>query len=93
MSDSTIYTIGTALNRAKDNDIAVQVLVDSHWLSGRVVAVDGHGLVLECDEMDHAVVRIERVTAVRIFSTVPGRTPITSGAHPMPGPQRVGAFD
>jgi hypothetical protein len=84
MSDSTIYTIGTALNRARDSDTPVQVLVDGHWLSGRVVAVDGHGLVLESDDLDHAVVRIERVTAVRIFSAVPDRTPITAGAHPMP---------
>jgi hypothetical protein len=91
MSDSIIYTIGTALNRAKDSDVGVQVLVDGHWLSGRVVAVDGHGLVLESDELDHAVVRIERVTAVRIFSPVPGRTPLPAGAHPMPGPRATAA--
>jgi len=91
MSDSTIYTIGTALNRAKDNEVPVQVLVDGHWLSGNVVAVDGHGLVLESDDMDHAVVRIERVTAVRIFSHLPHRAPITSGAHPMPGPRPAAA--
>jgi sRNA-binding regulator protein Hfq len=47
-SDSTIYTIGTALNRARDNDIPVRVLVEGEWLSGRVVAVDGFGVVLHC---------------------------------------------
>ena len=44
-NDSVLYTIGTALNRAHDNDVVVQVLVEGQWLTGRVQAVDGHGLV------------------------------------------------
>ena len=60
MSDSTIYTIGTALNRARDNDIPVQVLVEGQWLTGKVVVVDGHGVVLQSDELEHAVVRWTR---------------------------------
>jgi sRNA-binding regulator protein Hfq len=87
MSDSTIYTIGTALNRAHDNDIPVQVLVEGEWMTGHVVAVDGHGVVLHSDEMEHAVVRMESVSAVRIFTAAPGRTPLPAGAHPMPGPR------
>ena len=87
MSDSTIYTIGTALNRAHDNDIPVQVLVEGQWLTGKVVVVDGHGVVLQSDELEHAVVRMDAVAAVRVFTTAPGRTPIASGAHPMPGPR------
>ena len=47
-SDSVLYTIGTALNRAHDNDVPVQILVEGQWLSGRVAAVDGHGVVLHC---------------------------------------------
>ena len=86
-SDSTIYTIGTALNRARDNDIAVEVLVEGQWISGSVVAVDGHGVVLNSDEREHLVVRMESVSAVRIFTQVPGRTPISAGARPMPGPR------
>jgi hypothetical protein len=87
MSDSTIYTIGTALNRAHDNDIPVQVLVEGQWLTGNVVVVDGHGVVLQSDELEHAVVRMEAVMAVRVFASAPERTPIATGAHPMPGPQ------
>jgi sRNA-binding regulator protein Hfq len=85
--DSTIYTIGTALNRARDNDVAVEVLVGGQWIRGGVVAVDGHGVVLNSDDREHLVVRMESVSAVRIFTQVPGRTPITSGARPMPGPR------
>jgi len=84
MSSSILYTIGTALNRARDNDVPVQVLVEGLWLSGRVAAVDGHGLVLHNDELEHSVVRIETISAVRIFSEAPHRTPISEGAHPMP---------
>lgn len=84
MTGSIIYTVGTALNRAHDNDVPVQVLVEGQWLTGDVVAVDGHGLVLQSDELEHAVVRIERVSAVRVFSEAPRRTPIQGGATPMP---------
>jgi sRNA-binding regulator protein Hfq len=87
MSDSTIYTIGTALNRAHDNDIPVQVLVEGQWLTGHVVAVDGHGVVLHTDDLEHAVIRMENVAAVRILSAAPGRTPLPAGAHAMPGPR------
>jgi sRNA-binding regulator protein Hfq len=87
-SDSTIYSIGTALNRAHDNDIPVQLLVEGEWLAGQVVAVDGHSVVINTDAMEHSVVRMEAVSAVRIFSNAPGRTPIDAGARPMPGPRR-----
>ena len=85
--ESMIYTIGTALNRAHDNDIPVQVLVEGEWLSGHVLAVDGFGVVLHCDDLEHAVVRMESVAAVRVLSPAPGRAPITGAPTPMPGPR------
>ena len=45
---------------------------------------DGHGLVLQSDSLEHSVVRIDSVSAVRIFSEAPHRTPIQAGATPMP---------
>ena len=84
MTGSIIYTVGTALNRAHDNDVPVQVLVEGQWLTGDVVAVDGHGLVLQSDALEHAVIRIDAVSAVRVFAEAPQRTPIQSGATPMP---------
>jgi sRNA-binding regulator protein Hfq len=84
---TTIYTIGTALNRARDNDLPVEVLVEGQWLRGHVVDVDGHGVVLHSDEREHCVVRMDSVSAVRIFTPAPHRTPITAGARPMPGPR------
>lgn len=84
-SDSTLYTIGTALNRAHDNGIPVQVLVEGQWISGQIVAVDGHGVVLSSHDDEHAVVRMGAVSAVKIGTSAPDRTPITA-ARPMPGP-------
>lgn len=84
MTGSIIYTVGTALNRAHDNGVPVQVLVEGQWLTGDVLAVDGHGLVLQSDALEHAVIRIDSVSAVRVFAEAPHRTPIHVGATPMP---------
>ena len=84
MTGSVIYTVGTALNRAHDNGVPVQVLVEGQWLTGDVVAVDGHGLVLQSDALEHCVIRIGSVTAVRVFSEAPQRPSITAGAFAMP---------
>ena len=92
------YTIGTALNRALDAGHDVEVLVEGQWLSGRVVASDGVGLVLETTETEHSVVRVDSVVAVRVFAATPHRKRIHSGIRlaeerlhdgsmPMPGPR------
>lgn len=87
MSDSMIYTIGTALNRARDNDVPVEILVEGMWIGGRVLAVDGFGVVLHADHDQHSVVRIESISAVTILSEAPHRTPIAERVHAMPGPR------
>jgi hypothetical protein len=58
--------MGTALGRAKDQDLPVAVLVGNDWVRGRVLAIDGHGLLLETDAYEHCVVRLEAISAVRI---------------------------
>jgi hypothetical protein len=91
MSDSVLYTVGTALNRAYDGGVQVQVLVEGQWLSGRVAAIDGHGVVLHSDDSEHAVVRMGSVAAVRVFAAPPRRARIDGGARPMPaGYERAG---
>jgi hypothetical protein len=83
-ADSTIYTIGTALRRAQDTDVAVELLVEGHWLAGRVAALDGHGVVLHSELAEHAVVRMSSVSAVRVLSELPFRA---ASALPVPGPR------
>ena len=63
---SVIYSMGTALSRAKDQDMPVAVLVGNDWVRGRVLAIDSHGLLLETDSYEHCVVRLEAISAVRI---------------------------
>jgi sRNA-binding regulator protein Hfq len=83
-SDSVLYTIGTALNRAHDSEVPVEILVEGQWLAGRVAAVDGHGVVLHSDEDEHSVIRMGSVSAVRVFAAPPNRAPLTSGVTAMP---------
>lgn len=99
---SMMYTIGTALERAREQGHPVQILVEGEWLSGLVVANDGTGVVLEDEEYEHAIIRLEHVSVVRVQASAPLRrkipaTPagrsglgehIVDGAMPMPGPSR-----
>ena len=80
MESSTIYTIGTALDRAKDNSLPVEVLTEGQWLTGRVAAVDGHGVLLVTEEQEHAIIRMNSVSAVRVHSPAP-RTQFTVEAY------------
>jgi hypothetical protein len=70
MKSSVIFSMGTALSRAKEHDLPVAVLVANEWLRGRVLAIDGHGLLLETDSSEHCVVRLEAVSAARVDSMV-----------------------
>jgi hypothetical protein len=88
-SDSVLYTVGTALNRAMDSGVPVQILVEGQWVSGRVGAVDGHGVVLASDTDEHCVIRIQSVSAVKMFAPAPGhaqhaRIDAAPSAMPMP---------
>lgn len=72
---STIYTMGTALNRAHDHHLRVAILVDGQWMHGHVAGLDGHGVVLDHDGAEHSVVKIDRISAVRITAAAPDATP------------------
>lgn len=65
--DSTLFTIGTALNRARDHDMVVRLLVCGQWVEGSVSAVDGHGVVLTGSTTGYQVVRVEDISVVQVF--------------------------
>lgn len=67
MINSTLYTIGTALARAQDNGLAVDLLVTGQWLRGQVSAVDGHGVMLVGENDELSIIRIQEVAAVRVL--------------------------
>lgn len=63
---STVYTIGTALGRARDHGVEVRVLVSGHWIEGAVSEIDGHGVILTGPDSSHHVVRLTDVSAVHV---------------------------
>ena len=67
MHGSMVYTVGTALRRAEESGRAVEVLVEGSWIAGSVAALDGHGVVLDLGGVEQTVVRVERVSAVRVL--------------------------
>lgn len=94
---STVYTIGTALRRAQDNNVSVDLLVAGQWISGRISAMDGHGVVMQGQDDLLAIVRMSSIDAVRVRDTenFEGRPEVEAHrdepsdfddqeAHPMP---------
>lgn len=64
---TTLWTIGTALRRAEELEARVDLLISGHWISGTIVAVDGHGTLIRSDTQDHSVIRLDHISAVRII--------------------------
>lgn len=99
---SMLYTMGMALDRAAERGYGVRLLVDGQWVEGKVAANDGVGVVVECTDSCHTVVKADRIAAVEIFAESPYRRPLGDGsdrvphgfgigpARPMPGPRHAG---
>ncbi len=92
------YTIGTAIDRAHAEGHLVELLLEGHWVSGYVVACDGQGVVLEGVDEEHSILRLERVSGVRVRAWSPFRkldraagmnraARTEDGAVPMPPPR------
>jgi hypothetical protein len=98
---SMLYTIGTALDRARERGLEVEVLVENQWLTGQVAAADGLGVVLDRDGAEHFVVRLERISAVRVGAHAPMLADVddarSEGPHrfdgAVPMPTRAAAAD
>lgn len=92
--NSTIYTIGTALNRAKEADVSVELLVAGHWLAGLVSSMDGHGVVLHGESDELSIIRMSSIDAVRVRHAAafegrpqveaPSEDSTAERVHPMP---------
>ena len=86
--DSMIYTLGTALNRAMDSHVPVELLIQGQWVSGQILAVDGHGVILESSPEEHFFIRVEQISVVRVMQPAPMRAntsiPMGSGSGPTP---------
>lgn len=67
MSGSMMYTIGTALGRAQSSDLPVEILIGGQWITGKPKDVDGLGVVLETEDHDVMVMRIDSISAVKMI--------------------------
>ena len=80
MSGSLLFTIGTVLNRAHDEGLPVEVLVEGQWIGGQVGWLDGQGVLLVTDLDEHAVVRLASVSAVKVLAASPVRPTLAAVA-------------
>jgi hypothetical protein len=95
-NSSMLYTMGTALSHALEENHEVSVLIDGVWLSGAVVMHDGVGVVLDAGD-EHSIVKVDRIAAVKVLTELPWQRQVTEGeapmaasgdsAIPMPGPR------
>ena len=75
-------TVGSTLSRAWDQDQEVDLLIQGHWLSGRIAALDGMGVAIDGDNFERYVLRLEMISVVRIRSY--GSEPALPARHTDP---------
>jgi hypothetical protein len=63
-----LLTIGQALDRAKDEELAVRMHVGGEWISGRILNCDGQAVAVLESSGDLCVVRKETISCVRMPS-------------------------
>ena len=80
---STMFSVGTLLRRAEDTGTPVKVLVEGHWLEGRVLGCDGLGAVLDDEAGNQSLVRLDQVAAVTFSraAQIEGDEFVDSRAH------------
>ena len=79
-----VLSVGQALDRAREDAVVVKIHVGGEWLTGRVVASDGHGVALEETDGAVVVVRTEAVLGVRLPSTRATRHVQSERVEPAP---------
>ena len=79
MSGSLLFTIGTALNRAHQEGLTVQVLVE-----GQLAWQDAQGVLLVTEMDEHAIVRLASISAVKVLAASPLQPRLERAATPMP---------
>jgi hypothetical protein len=66
MSNSTVFTIGSALRQAENDGVPVKLMVDGEWFDGEVAGLDGDGVLLESPDGE-VVVRLTSISVVRLL--------------------------
>ena len=77
---TTLLTVGHALDRAKEEGMAVRLNIGGEWVTGRILNNDGHGVAILESSGDLCVVRQEAVSA----SGCPRRPALPTCRHRAP---------
>ncbi|MCW2868521.1 MAG: hypothetical protein JWR20_2709 [Marmoricola sp.] len=79
-----VLSVGQALDRAREEALVVRLQVGGEWLTGRVVACDGHGVAFEESDGVLVVVRADAVLGVRLPAARPSRPVHSERVDPAP---------
>ena len=76
MSNSTVFTIGSALRQAENDGFPVGLMVEGQWFAGAIGGLDGDGVLLEAED-GPVTIRLTAISVVRPYcpSTGPGSKP------------------
>ena len=85
MSNSTVFTIGSALRQAENDGVPVRLMVDGEWFDGEVAGLDGDGVLLESPDGE-VVVRLTSISVVRLVRMAQEAQPAPVAAAPAPTP-------
>lgn len=89
MSNSTVFTIGSALRQAENDGVPVRLMVDGEWFDGEVAGLDGDGVLLESPDGE-VVVRLTSISVVRLLRMAQEAAQPTPVA-PAPAPAPIAA--
>lgn len=66
MSNSTVFTIGSALRQAENDGFPVGLMVDGQWFAGAIGGLDGDGVLLDAEDGQVTI----RLTAISVVRTI-----------------------
>jgi hypothetical protein len=66
MSNSTVFTIGSALRQAENDGFPVGLMVDGQWFAGAIGGLDGDGVLLDAEDGPVTI----RLTAISVVRTI-----------------------
>lgn len=67
MNPSSLLTPGRAIDFAMESDLQVRLSVGGYQHTGTVLAMDGHGVLLQ-EDIDVVMVRLDAVVSVRVLA-------------------------
>lgn len=65
MNGSTLLTFGPFLDRAREQNVAVSIFIDTHVVVGEVMSRDSRGVLILTGDGELALLKLEAICAVK----------------------------